>query len=803
MTRLFHRTLDPVGSSAAPIGGELRPTDRRRLNALAFMAIAVGLPIFCRAASAADQGPDPIVLDNEHLRIEVDPGNGAIARISDKQGRIQLAPAGGLADNFRLVLRGGDKKERVILGRNQKLSGVKKTDDALDLAWNEPLTDTDGGTHRVQARMAIRLAGQSLEFRFSLQNQTAHKVAEAWYPLVGGLAGFGEEQERSETLVMLPTAVPTIKKVAMPLAETVLGYPGQMSMSFSSVYNLKANRALYFASHDPVARLKYYRFFEQSSSAGKDVFACIQHVPFTPPGGDFEGSPVVLRFHDGGWSAAGPIYREWFTKTFGLMDPSRCWVRRHSFFQDTMFLLPEGTLNYTFKDIPRWAKDARDRGVTSVMISGWQRGGHDNGYPHYEPDPRLGTYDDLKRGLETCHKMGVRVYFFVNYQPAMIESDWFKNDLSQNIEMREDGGYSTTGGWGMGTLWARMGHPKIMAWVDPSFPEYRDVLIRQFLKLVEIGADGVHVDKMVPSAMNYNPRCKLGPDSSTWEGSIQLTRMFLTEARKINPEFAMSFECTWDRMLEFSNAIWWVGNMSVARSVFPEMIETRSIASPYDYLGVNDAVRSSQVGLLGPLNYSRSLGWEPWQGLSRYVGEVKRIQDSLSETVFFGEIVDPSQVQLKRPAGSGIEYNVFRSLKTGKRVCILTNRDMQEQSQMIQAFDGNAGGSVRIQGPFIPPWEAALPVKATVPAERIVFVEELSSADAPPGKSASDPMATDVKKMRQGAQSSTVALSRVVSPAGPRTRIGGSIGTPAASIEVGRESFSPGAAGRARPQSVA
>ena len=105
---------------------------------------------------------------------------------------------------------------------------------------------------------------------------------------------------------------------------------------------------------------------------------------------------------------------------------------------------------------------------------------------------------------------------------------------------------------------------------------------------------------MFPSPMNFNPRCELGPDTAPWEGPIRLTRMFLDRARKINPDFAMSFECNWDRMLEFANAIWWVGNMSIVRSVFPEMVETREIHSAYDYLGVNDAVRPSQVGLARP-----------------------------------------------------------------------------------------------------------------------------------------------------------------------------------------------------------
>jgi len=693
-------------------------------------AIAGGLLLCFCPAGAVGQGP--VVLENEQLRLEVDPGNGAIARIVDKQGQIHLAPVGGLADNFRLILRGADKENKVILGRCQKLTALTKIGGGLDLAWNGPLADSERGTHSLHVRMEIRLAGPSLEFRLCLKNDTTGQVAEAWYPLVGGLAGFGREQERGETRVMLPTAAPTIKKVAIPFGEGALDYPGQMTMSFSSVYNTKANRAMYFASHDPVARLKRYRFFEQQLPAGKDVFACIQHMPFTPLGKAFEGSPVVLRFHDGTWTAAGPIYREWFTKTFGLMDPSRSWIRRHSFIQDTMFLLPEGTLNYTFQDIPRWAKDARDHGVTAVLISGWHRGGHDNGYPHYEPDPRLGTYEDLRRGLEACHKMGVRVYFFVNYQPVMIESDWFKKELNRYVEMREDGGYGACG-WGMGTLWARMGNAKAMTSVDPSVPEYRDALLQRFLKLVEVGADGLHVDKMWPIPLNFNPRSRLGPDTSPWEGAIQLTRMICERARKINPEFALSFECNWDRMLEFGNAVWWVGNMSLVRSVFPEMVETRAITSPYDYLGVNSAVRSSQVGLLGPLNYCRSVGWEPWHGLAGYLREVKRIQDGLSEAVFFGEALGQSQIEFAHEPGHGVEYNVFRSLKTGKRVCILTNSGMEEQSQAIQAFAGNAGGSVRIHVPFASPRDAALPANVSVPAERIVFVEELTTAGAPTG----------------------------------------------------------------------
>jgi hypothetical protein len=78
-----------------------------------------------------------------------------------------------------------------------------------------------------------------------------------------------------------------------------------------------------------------------------------------------------------------------------------------------MFELPEGTINYRFKDIPHWARDAKAAGINSVLISGWHVGGHDNGYPDYSPEPRLGTWKELEEGIKACHKLGLRVYFFV------------------------------------------------------------------------------------------------------------------------------------------------------------------------------------------------------------------------------------------------------------------------------------------------------------------------------------------------------------------------------------------------------
>jgi hypothetical protein len=683
---------------------------------------AIVLLVAGLATSLCHAADGPIVLQNDRVSLELDPAFGTIVRILDKSSRIALAPAPGLAENFRLILLMPGKKTATILGKDQKLSGVSRTPDSLALSWNQALKDTAGAEHKLAVRMDVKGAGNGLEFRLHLDNRTDGKVKEVWYPLIGGLASFGAPGKPADGVIWIPTSNPLTKKIGLPFDRTAVGYPGGANMSFTCVESGAAGKSVYFAAHDTVARYKVYQFEEHAKDKSKDVFVSIQHFPFTPPGKTFDGSTVVLRVVDGDWRAAGQVYRAWFDKTFGICKPSDCWIRRQSFFQMTMFELPEGTINYRFKDIPQWAKDAKDRGINAVQISGWHLGGHDNGYPCYTVDPRLGTWQELEDGIKACHRMGLKVFFFVNYQQVMLDMEWYKKELVKYREYTPDGDLTWKAGWGMGTLWARMDHPKRMTWVDLAFPQYRKIIVEQFARLAQIGADGVHVDKMFPTTIDYNPNLPLSPDAASWEGAILLTKEVFAACRKHNPDWAMSFECNWDRLLQFSGATWWVGNQLITRRVFPEHAETLLVASAYDYLGVNNAVREGHTVMLGPLNFCRSVGWKPWEGLANYIKEVKRIQDSLLDTVYLGEVLGHEGVRM--PAAA-VEYNVFRNLRTGKRVCILTNSHLESRKQSLTAFEARPSGEARIHTPFQPARLVKLPAEVEVPAERIVFVEEL------------------------------------------------------------------------------
>ena len=687
-----------------------------------YLSLVAITAILCVVFSASCVAADTLVLENGSIALEIEPVNGKISLIHDVPSQILLLMRHELAENFRLHIMLPDKKTAVIFGKDQKLKRTEHNGSKLTLYWDGPLTDSAGAEYDIPVRMEITADGASVTFQLFLENRTQYKVREVWYPFVGGLMHFAGLGETPDATVWAPISNPWIKKLEIPFGMS-FGYPSQLNMSFITIRNEKHNRTLYISSQDSIARYKVYHLLEHSNDNTKDIVSSIQHLPFTLPGKSFAGSPVVYRFMDGDWKSAGKVYREWFIKTFGLADPQKSWIRKQSFFMMTMFMMPEGTIEYRFKDIPKWAKSAKEHGINAVMISGWQMGGHDNGYPYYTPDPRLGTWEELKEGVRQCHKMELKVYFFVNYQPMMVEMDWYKNELKRYLEVHEDGKPTWLAGWPMGTLYGRMGHPKLMSWADLGFPEFRKIIADQFRKLAEIGADGVHVDKMFPTALSYNPETPMSPDTSTWEGAVMLTQQIMDECRRINPDWDMSFECNWDRMLQFAPATWWVGNMTVVRSVFPENVETLAITQAYDYLRINNAIRNRNTIQIAMLNFSRGLDWAPAQGLADYIKEVKAIQDKLLDTVYMGEVLGHEQVAMQEPIS--IDYNVLRNTKTGKRVCIMTNSGMSSAKQVIKGFDGSKTGKVRIHTPYKKPVVIKLPAAVEVPGERIVFVEEL------------------------------------------------------------------------------
>jgi len=182
-----------------------------------------------------------------------------------------------------------------------------------------------------------------------------------------------------------------------PLPTTYIGnYPIWMGMPWYDISNPNLNRGMYFASYDTIGRAKGgYLDVLPAKTVLKDSLYWA-HYPYIKPGSSWNGPEVVVQFHPGDWKQAAKIYREWFVPQYGIADPKKSWLRNIFAYQDVMLLLPEGNVNMTFKEIPKWAKDGLDIGVKAIPVSRWNLYRPDGGEPYHVPTPRLGTREDIE-----------------------------------------------------------------------------------------------------------------------------------------------------------------------------------------------------------------------------------------------------------------------------------------------------------------------------------------------------------------------------------------------------------------------
>lgn len=527
--------------------------------------------------------------------------------------------------------------------------------------------------------------------------------------------------------------------------EFYLVYPRQLAMPWFSMYNPRLKRGVYYATHDPVAREKVLRFEMHPSLARnrlgtnwptsaeiarmrrKHPPGVVMHwvyLPFLPPGGSFRSAPAVLECHEGDWHAAAKIYRRWFVSQFPLPRPTS-WLRRAQAVLNVIFLLPEGNVLWRFRDIPRLAREAARYGVKALLVSGWWTGGHDNQYPDYRPDPRLGTWSALRKGIAAAHRLGVKVYFFSNIQTVDLSTPWYKRKLHEYATTKPNG-FDWWMSFGMGTVLARMGYTAPpLGNCDPAFPAYRRIIVRQMRKLAEAGADGVHYDKVIVCFPNTNPCPPASPDRSMYEGVLKCMEETLRECRKVHPEFCVGVESSWDRLLPYCDSWWdWVDGLDHVRALkyaFPEWLPTTAVVQAYDYNSVNNAVRMGNQLLIGPAHWSQSLHDEQMRPLAGYIREVLRIREELADTLYLGEFLDHQEVRvLERPQ---LKFNSHRNPKTGQRACVLVNQGRTPLTTTT-TFAKNPGGRVRIHRPFGKTLNARLSARVTIPGERFAVVVE-------------------------------------------------------------------------------
>ena len=264
-----------------------------------------------------------------------------------------------------------------------------------------------------------------------------------------------------------------------------------------------------------------------------------------------------------------------------------------------------------------------------------------------------------------------------------------------------------------------------MAIVSPSHQEFRKLLMDQYIQLVRDGADGLQLDKTgIMWPLDFNPQLPVSPDKSLPQGVLETFAELLSQARAINPGFALASENSFDRALPYVDISYTrMGDIDMdtaLRYTFPEWTSTIFGESPGDFNPVNNGMRYGMVWALAPRHYNDSVDEILTRPLARYVSELIRIRKQYEDLLFYGRFNDTLGATVQGDAD--IRYSVFRSVKANdpSLACVVVNfGDVPESAEV--KFQGMSGGIV-IATPFYPERSARLPVRLSIPPRQLAVI---------------------------------------------------------------------------------
>jgi hypothetical protein len=672
--------------------------------------------------------------------LRLDPSTGTLCGIAWRDPKLEIIQEPRLGENFRLRFPRPGNEANYFLSSDQKVSRIEEGPDGVTCYYDY----LRNAREEINVRVAyhLRAIESRLEFSLEIENSTELPLAEVFFGIVGGQHGLVNRQD-TESLVpgLFSNLAPGIFRgfagsygggnLGIRYSAQGFQYTGfNLLMGWTEFYNSRANVGLYYAYHDPEPRLAAINYelrpFTKTAVVG-DKWPTPADVPEGEPTGLTMGwlnfpyarkgtsrfGPLALQVHSGDWHEGSALYRHWFDQHFQVRRP-HTWLRKEMAWQSVIISNCEDQVLYRFKDWPKLAADAKKYDVTTFEILGWNVGGIDRGYPQYEPDPRLGTREEFRQALAEIRRIGVHPLLFANIQVADTATSLFKEKLHQYaVNGRWAPDYPLMG-WGEGTISARLGITRSnMTILSPSHPEYRKLLVDQFVERVKDGGQGFQFDKAgMTGGLDFNPNLPTSPDRSLPQGVLRAYADIAAQTREVDPEVAIASEMFWDRAFPFVDVSYARMNTidmpsTALKYTFPEWTSTICAESPGDINVMNNGMRYGLVWAVQPRHYNDSMDERLTRPLSRYVQELIRIRSKHQDVLFFGRFRDTLGADVK--GGANVRYSVFEGMDKPGKACVVVNFGDEEETAEV-TWPGGEGSQVEVLAPFKPDAVQNLPV---------------------------------------------------------------------------------------------
>lgn len=415
-------------------------------------------------------------------------------------------------------------------------------------------------------------------------NQPELVIRECHFPLLGGLNervtpglitsenggerinDLRQELQKRETGYMAPDHLFTLFSIGYPYpaATNCFVLTGSEEANISSPGSMTGG--LYFGCHTwPVERtLHQFRLYpahheQEDPAKTHGIEAGFVRFPNLATGQTWECGPFVISPYSGSWHTAARKYRSWAGNWFDknkLTPPG--WLRRSNGWQRIIMQHQYGTFHYNFDDLPVIHKDGMESGINALFMFGWHRGGHDNNYPDYEPDPGLGGETQLRRKIAQFGAHGGHVLLYANGRLIDTTSTFYRK-TGHRISIKDLFGQEIREAYkfrGPGNFVSECA-TRSFAVACPSCAEWFDVLRALAEKAVAWGCHSLFLDQ---AGMNEYPCCDASHGHGPlWSGAMMAKADTLRRLRDLlraaRPEMALGIEWLNDVTAQYADYV--------------------------------------------------------------------------------------------------------------------------------------------------------------------------------------------------------------------------------------------------------
>jgi hypothetical protein len=396
---------------------------------------------------------DCLHLAGKGIRVAIDRRTGAIARLESAETGWRVQDRPELAAGFRLLIPLPGRRNNLARGEQQEAPEIQQASQSeIVLSWRQVRSE-HGGSHQIGVTQRIRVDGRQLLFETTIDNQSDRVVENVWAPCLGDLRPPAPDDELHSFCCSYGTAA---QLEMWPNFENTCGYwgvdyPTQMASRGPMAGVLPVSPFMLVLARQQglylgVAERRYDLVswhaelvpgYGDAMLGGADPDATIRfstvHLPFIPPGATRTLTPIAVELFQGDWHTGTDIYRRW-RDTWMPCPPTPEWADEpHSWLQ-LHINSPEDELRIPFRDLPEVGRECAAAGVRAVQLVGWNEGGQDHGYPSHQPDPRLGSFEELRDAIAQIHALGVRVVLFCKFTWADRSMDRYKSLAADTVK---------------------------------------------------------------------------------------------------------------------------------------------------------------------------------------------------------------------------------------------------------------------------------------------------------------------------------------------------------------------------------